>query len=133
MRIHLSVAALVFPFSLVFGLSAAEYALLFLTIGAVLAAEAINTGMELIIDLVMPAYHNLARIGKDVAAGAVLLMALGAVAVGGCLFLRFPKLWETLGHIAQTPALLLLFLFLLVLGVCFSLWGDRLFRGGTAR
>ena len=46
MRFHLSAAVLTTAFSLAYGLTAAEYGLLFLTIGVILALEAVNTALE---------------------------------------------------------------------------------------
>jgi diacylglycerol kinase len=51
-----------------------------LTATVVLAAERLNTVVEAV-DLASPAYHPLARIAKDVSAGAVLVTSLGAIAV----------------------------------------------------
>ena len=128
MRIHLAVAVLVTAFSLVYGLTPGEYAVLFLTIGAVIAAEAVNTAIEAVVNLESPSYNELARIAKDVAAGTVLLTALTACIVGFCLFFRFPQLTETLHRILTTPWMLLLFLILLLAGGLFAFRGDRLFQ-----
>lgn len=69
------------------GLSRVEWAILALTIGAVLALEAVNSAIEATVDLVTLDYHPLAQRAKDLAAGAVWLMALVSVAVGALLFL----------------------------------------------
>ena len=69
-----------------FGLSAVEWALVAGVIGAVLAAEAFNTALELLVDFISPEYHPLAGRIKDVAAGAVLLTAGAAVVVGVLVF-----------------------------------------------
>lgn len=76
------------------GLSAAEYALLVLTVAAVLAAELTNTAVEAVVDLASPEYHELAKTAKDVAAGAVLLMATASVVIG--LLILGPPLWARL-------------------------------------
>ena len=57
--------------------------------------EAVNTALEALTDLVSPDYHPLAGAVKDIAAGAVLLGAVAAVAVGFALFFHFPKLTDT--------------------------------------
>lgn len=49
---------------------------------AVLAAECLNTAVEAVVDLVTDDYHDLARVAKDCAAGAVYVCAVGSVAVG---------------------------------------------------
>jgi diacylglycerol kinase len=73
-------------------LSPTEWAIIALTIALVLAAEAFNTVAETAVDLAAAEYHPLAKIAKDVAAGAVLLMAIAAVVVG--LLVLGPPLWR---------------------------------------
>ena len=68
-------------------LPAAAWAMLFLTIALVVAAELFNAAVETVVDLVSPEDHPLAKRAKDVAAAAVLVAAMGAVAVGICLVL----------------------------------------------
>lgn len=63
-----------------------EWALLALAIGAVWAAEALNTGIEFVVDLVSPDHHELAGKAKDVAAAGVLLASIAAVLVGLLVF-----------------------------------------------
>ncbi|MFD1870987.1 diacylglycerol kinase family protein [Hymenobacter bucti] len=75
-------------------LGATEWALVALAITSVWAAELFNTAIETLTDLASPGYHPLAGKAKDVAAGAVLLAALGAVLVGSLVF--GPRLWEML-------------------------------------
>jgi len=81
--------------------SSLEFTLLAISVSFVLFAELINTAIELCVDLVSPDYHPIAKAAKDVAAGAVLVAAIGA-AVMGCLILShyiFPFYKETLGMI----------------------------------
>ncbi len=86
-RIHLAVALLALLLAAILQLSRIEWAILTLTIGLVLVTEAINTAIEAIVDLITPDYHPLAKVAKDVAAGAVWLMAIAAVIIGVLLFL----------------------------------------------
>ncbi len=81
-RIHVAMIAVVLVAGLWLGLSRLEWALLVVTIGLVLTAEWFNTVAETIVDLVTSDYHPLAKVSKDVAAGAVLLAALVAAIVG---------------------------------------------------
>jgi diacylglycerol kinase (ATP) len=59
-----------------------EWCWIVFAIVGVWTAEALNTAIELLVDLVSPSYHPIAGKAKDVAAGAVLIAALGAVAIG---------------------------------------------------
>ncbi|MCE7937916.1 diacylglycerol kinase [bacterium] len=81
-RIHLVAAAVVVVLGARLGLPARDWALVALCIGLVLAAEAMNTAVEAVVDLASPDVHPLARVAKDAAAGAVLLTAMAAAAVG---------------------------------------------------
>jgi len=79
--------------------SSLEFILLVVSVSFVLFAELVNTALELCVDLVSPEYHPVAKAAKDVAAGAVLIAAVGA-AVMGCLILSryiFPVYKEALG------------------------------------
>jgi diacylglycerol kinase len=70
-----------------FSLAALEWCAVILAIALVWAAEGLNTALERLTDLVSPQFHPLAGMAKDIAAGAVLLAALGALAVGLVVFL----------------------------------------------
>jgi diacylglycerol kinase (ATP) len=87
-RIHLSVGSLAIALSIWLHLTAVEVAIIGLTIGAVLTMELLNTAIESVVDLaVKQSYHELAKIAKDCAAGAVLVSSLAAVLVAGSLLL----------------------------------------------
>jgi diacylglycerol kinase (ATP) len=68
------------------GLSRLEWCAIVLAMMAVWTAEALNTAIELVIDLTSPDMHPMAGRAKDVAAGAVLIAACGAVVVGVLVF-----------------------------------------------
>ena len=86
LRIHLAAAAYVLFFAVnYYSLPPSEYALLLLVIGLVIACELFNTAIEHYVDIETPVYNGLAKIAKDVAAGAVLVSAVTAIAVGGIL------------------------------------------------
>ncbi len=87
-RIHVMLAILVIILAILLHLSLLEITIIGLTVGAVLAMELLNTAIESVVDLtVKQHYHDLARIAKDCAAGAVLISALVAVLVGCALLL----------------------------------------------
>lgn len=93
-RIHLTIAAAVVALGLWLGLPLTQWAVLMLTIGFVLVSEMLNTVVETLVDLVSPRYHPLARVIKDMTAGAVLLTAIVSVIVG--LLVLGPPLWAWL-------------------------------------
>jgi diacylglycerol kinase (ATP) len=80
--LHAIISMAVFGVSLWLRLDALRWAIIVLTAALVFAAEFFNTAIEVVVDLVSPQRHPLAKLGKDVAAAAVLLTALGAVVVG---------------------------------------------------
>ena len=85
-RIHALAAILVVAAGILLRISLAEWALIALAIVCVWVAEALNTAIELLVDLASPGPHALARKAKDVAAGAVLVAAIGSVIVGVLVF-----------------------------------------------
>ena len=86
-RIHLVAVCIAVACGALARLSATEWCILLLTIGLVITIEAMNTAIEILVDLVSPGYEKQAGIVKDVAAGAVLMAAAIAVIVGVILFL----------------------------------------------
>jgi diacylglycerol kinase len=87
MQIHLIVTLLVVVAGLFFVISATEWIACLLCIGLVMGAEMINTSIEKLVDLASPQKHELAGKAKDMAAGAVLICAIFAAAVGLIIFL----------------------------------------------
>ena len=87
-RVHMAVAAYVLLLAPYFSLTRGEWAALLAVDALVLAAEAVNTAVEQVVNLASPRRRTRARVAKDVAAGAVLLCAAGALAAGLFLFLR---------------------------------------------
>lgn len=90
-KVHVVIACLAVAMGIVLRISAVEFAMIFVAITGVFIAEMFNTVIELCVDLVSPAYHPLAKIAKDVAAGAVLLSAILSVIIGLCVL--GPHLW----------------------------------------
>ena len=86
LRFHLVAVLLVLYGRSFYSFSAAEDAALFLTMGSVIAAELVNTAVERAVDLCCPCPNPLAKLAKDAAAGAVLVLAIVAVLVGLRLF-----------------------------------------------
>jgi diacylglycerol kinase len=90
-RLHAVIATLATILGIVLRISAVEFAIIFMAIAGVFIAEMFNTVFELCVDLASPEYHPLAKIAKDVAAGAVLLSAILSIIIG--LFIFGPHLW----------------------------------------
>jgi len=86
MRVHFLAAALVLVASVVLGMAFEDLLFLVSAIVLVLLAEMFNTAIEMTVDLAQEGYHPLARIAKDVSAGAVFLASIYAVAVGYLVF-----------------------------------------------
>ena len=76
------------------GLTPLDWAVIVLTIAMVFTAEFINTAIEAVVDLASPVHHPLAKVGKDVGAGAVLVAALAGIVIG--LLIIGPPLWARL-------------------------------------
>lgn len=88
MRIHIIIAIIVLLLSLLFNLSQLEILVLFFTISLVIVAEMVNTAIEATIDLITNEYHELAKIAKNVAAGAVLIATINAIIVAYIIFFK---------------------------------------------
>lgn len=86
MRFHFLTLILILMIGLVFRLGALKMAVLFTVCSSVLIAEMFNTAVESVVDMITQAYHPLAKLAKDIAAGAVLITAINAAVVGLILF-----------------------------------------------
>lgn len=86
MRIHGVAAALAGLASALLDLGGVEILLVAVAVGAVMAAELVNTAVEAAVDLTTLERHPLARTAKDAAAGAVLVLAGLSVAIGAVVF-----------------------------------------------
>lgn len=87
-RIHIAVGSFAIALSLFLHLKPVEIAIIAITSGLVLTLELVNTAIESLVDLtVKQTYHDLAKIAKDCAAGAVLISAFVALLVAAILLL----------------------------------------------
>jgi diacylglycerol kinase (ATP) len=68
-----------------------DWAIIILAIALVWTAEFLNTALEAVVDLASPQHHQLARVGKDVGAAAVLIASVSSVIIG--IFIIGPPLW----------------------------------------
>jgi diacylglycerol kinase len=93
-RIHLAITLAVVIAGLWVGLPTRDWAVIAVTVALVLVSEAFNTALEAMVDLATSEPHPLAKVSKDVGAGAVTLAAIAAVVIG--LLLLGPPLWARL-------------------------------------
>ncbi len=93
--IHMVVSIAVILLSLALRISASSWALILLAIALVWIAEFLNTALEAVVDLATNhQHHDLARVGKDVGAAAVLIAAFTSVIIG--LLVLGPPLWAAI-------------------------------------
>jgi diacylglycerol kinase (ATP) len=85
-RIHAVAAIAAIGLAIYFDLPTAEFAIIILAVGLVMAAEIFNTVIEDFLDIIHPRHHEAVRRIKDALAGAVLLAALAALMVGILIF-----------------------------------------------
>ena len=86
MRIHFAIALVVLILALVVNVSKIELIALLISITFVLIAEMLNTAIEGAIDVATSSFDPMAKLAKDVAAGAVLIASINAIAVGYLVF-----------------------------------------------
>ena len=91
MRIHIVATMCVLYLSQFYNFTKEQFILLIITCVTVISAEMMNTAIEVVIDKVSPGYSALAKVGKDVAAGAVFVTAVAAVIIGVILFWDIEK------------------------------------------
>jgi diacylglycerol kinase (ATP) len=106
MRIHFAVAVAVIVISVAVGVSKIELIVLLLSIAFVLIAEMINTAIEGTIDAATTEFDPMAKLAKDIAAGAVLIASVNAVAVGYLVFAgkAADKTADVLDRVRNAPA-----------------------------
>ena len=136
MRIHFAIAVAVLIAALVLGVRRLELVALLLAISFVLIAEMLNTALEAGIDVATTSFDPLAKLAKDIAAGAVLIATVNAVAVGYLVFVERIEdpTSNVLDKLRDAPAeLALIALFLtivLVIGAKAYTGRGRPLRGG---
>lgn len=89
-RIHMIAMAAAIALGFLLHISAGEWCMIALCCGSVLTAEAMNSAIEALADLVSPGRHPLVKKAKDVAAAGVLITAIAAAACGLIIFI--PKI-----------------------------------------
>ena len=94
MKIHISVAILVILFGVFLQISTYEWLVCIVCFAMVIGAEMFNTAIETVVDIAMPKKDERAKKAKDVAAGGVLVFAIGSAIIGSIIFI--PKIIDYL-------------------------------------
>ncbi len=100
-RVHAAFTLAVIVICAWLRLSLRDWAVIVLTIALVWAAEAFNTALEVLTDLVSPEQHELAKIAKDISAAGVLIVAAASVLVG--FLVIGPPLWRRIALLFVNP------------------------------
>jgi diacylglycerol kinase (ATP) len=106
MRLHFAGAVAVIVVAVAVGVSKLELSVLLISIAFVLVAEMINTAVEGAIDAATTSFDPMAKLAKDIAAGAVLIASVNAVAVGYLVFAgkAADKTADVLDRVRSAPA-----------------------------
>jgi diacylglycerol kinase (ATP) len=117
LRIHFAIAFVVIVTALIVNVTKLELIVLLIAIAFVLIAEMINTAVEAAIDIATTSFDPMAKLAKDIAAGAVLIAAVNAIAVGYLVFSNkvANRSADLLDRLRQAPAELTLAALLLTL------------------
>ncbi|PIU42360.1 MAG: diacylglycerol kinase [Candidatus Omnitrophica bacterium CG07_land_8_20_14_0_80_42_15] len=131
MRIHFLVALLVVLLGTYMNFFFFEIMVLCIIVTMVLMAEMINTAIELTIDLLKDTYHPVARVAKDVSAGAVLLASVNAGVVGYVIFSRHIPfhIEDTIDRLRKSPWNVTLLILIVVMAL--TITGKIIFHKGT--
>lgn len=136
LRYHLYFAASVLILSYIIGVSRDEFLVIGIAVIAVLLAELLNTAIEAVVDIVSPEHSEKARIAKDVAAGAVLITALGAAVIGYIILFPYLLRWFQEGarivkHSAEDISIMAFILVLILVVITKAYFGKGTpLRGG---
>ena len=123
LRIHLVLAVLVLMATLYLRLQRVYLVMVAILIGMVLAFEILNTAIEAIVDLLTLASHPLAKVAKDAAAGAVLVVSLTAALAGYLIFYEAvgAEGYRVFRHVQAVPAhTVFIALVIVAIGIIFA-------------
>src|SRR6476659_8305210 len=123
MRLHFLIAVAVLIAALWFDVSKMELIVLLLAIAFVLITEMVNTAVEAAVDIASTSFDPMAKLAKDIAAGAVLIAAVNAVAVGYLVFAgkAADKSADVLDRLRDAPAELTVVALVLVVVLVISM------------
>lgn len=119
LRFHLVAACYVIAFSFFYDLSKAQWAVVLLLIGAIIAAELFNTAVENLCNLVTKDYNKHIKTAKDVSAAAVLVLSAAAVATAFVFYFDIAKFQYIIQFFISRVWLLILFVLSLIISLVF--------------
>lgn len=90
MKIHIFIMILVIIAGIILKINKSEWIICIILFAIVIGSELFNTSIETIVDMIMPEKNEKAKIAKDISAGAVLVVAIGATIIGIIIFI--PKI-----------------------------------------
>lgn len=90
MKIHVAIMLMVICIGILLKINCLEWIICITMFAIVIAGELFNTAIETIVDMIMPNKNEIAKKAKDISAGAVLILAIGAAIVGLIIFV--PKI-----------------------------------------
>lgn len=125
MRIHTGFTAMIMIFAYFYGISAVAWAVLFMICASVISAELLNTAIERTVDTATHEFSDTAKLAKDAAAGAVLVLAFASVLIGFSLFGDFDKIKITLNGILASPLRLVICSAVFAASVLFVIFGGK--------
>ena len=91
MKIHIFIMILVIISGIILKINKYEWMICIICFAIVISGELFNTAIETVVDMVMPYKNEKAKLAKDIAAGAVLVLAIGAAICGLIIFV--PKIF----------------------------------------
>lgn len=91
LKFHFVIALLIIILSFIFKLSRPDWVMIILLMGFVISVELTNTAIEAVVDAFINKEHPGAKLAKDISAGAVLISAITAGAIGIIIFLPYIK------------------------------------------
>lgn len=127
LRFHIFAAGNVCIFAYSYGINRQDWAILLLTITAVISLELLNTAVERAVDTATEEFMPAAKLAKDAAAAAVLISALGAVLIGMCLFGNIYKISNTIKNIITNRFTLIFLIVFELVNICVMIKNKKKF------
>ena len=90
MKVHFIIMELVILMAIILNISTFEWLIILICFMSVISSELFNTALEKCVDLASPKFNELAKLAKDISAGAVLITAFFSALIGLIIFL--PKI-----------------------------------------